>query len=112
LAAASFSPSSFRNLEAMGGPVVTMWWTTSWLTGGKRFDTHSTAGNSLRSRLYCSLPPAALGGEGGAAGPALTGPALAGPALTGPALAGPALTGPAMTGPALAGPAVTAVAGL
>jgi len=25
LAAASFSPSSLRNLEAMGGPVVTMW---------------------------------------------------------------------------------------
>jgi hypothetical protein len=35
-AAASFSPSSFRNLEAMGGPWVTMWWTTSWLTALKR----------------------------------------------------------------------------
>ncbi len=32
-AAASFSPSSLRNLEAMGGPWVTMWRTTSWLTG-------------------------------------------------------------------------------
>jgi hypothetical protein len=50
-AAASFSTSSFRNLEAIGGPWVTMWWTTSWLTGGSRFETHTTAGNSSSRRL-------------------------------------------------------------
>ena len=93
----------------MGGPVVTMWWTTSWLTGGKRFDTHSTAGNSSSSPLYCPLPPDALGGEEGLAGLALAAPALTGPALAGPALAAPALTGPALAGPALA---VAAVAGM
>jgi hypothetical protein len=50
-AAASFSPSNFWNLEAMGGPWVTMWWTTSWLTGGSRFEAHTTAGKSSRRRL-------------------------------------------------------------
>ncbi len=50
-AAANFSPSSFLNLEAMGGPCVTMWWTTSWLTSGSHFEAHTTAGNSPSRRL-------------------------------------------------------------
>jgi hypothetical protein len=53
--AASFSLSSFRNLEAMGGP----WVTTSWLTGGSRLEAHTTAGNSSSRRLEVSFMSAA-----------------------------------------------------
>ncbi len=49
-AAANFSPSSFRNLEAIGDPEVTIWCTTSWLTCGSRLDEQNTAGNSSSRR--------------------------------------------------------------
>jgi hypothetical protein len=107
LAAANFSLSSFRNLEAIGGPCVTMWCTTSWLTGGSRLDEQTTAGNSFSRRLLAALAPA---GFILLAGPAVwaeeeTAPALAGLALAGSTLVGPALAGPALAGPTLAGPA-------
>jgi hypothetical protein len=87
IGAANFLLSSFRILEAMGSPCVTMWWITSWLNGGSRFDVQTTVRNSssrwLKVTLACPGPsllagPAAWEEE---AGPALAGPALAGLAV-------------------------------
>jgi hypothetical protein len=115
-----------------------MWWKTSWLTGGSRFEsTHHrrkfvqqaavgrlqlcwilltsclAALKAAADKLEGSFTSAAAKAAHSPAaetGPALAAPALAAPALAAPALAAPALAAPAFAAPALAAPALAAPA--
>jgi hypothetical protein len=62
LAAANFSASSWRKREAMGGPEVLMWCSTSVPTGGRILEGQTTSSNSAKNAFNHS------GNSGGRAG--------------------------------------------
>jgi hypothetical protein len=72
LAAANFSASSRRKREAMGGPEVLMWCSTSVPTGGRILEGHTTSSNSAKNAFNHSGDSG--GGAGGPAAPAEVSP--------------------------------------
>jgi hypothetical protein len=72
LAAANFSASSRRKREAMGGPEVLMWCSTSVPTGGRILEGHTTSSNSAKNAFNHSGDSG--GGAGGPAAPAAVSP--------------------------------------
>jgi len=72
LAAANFSASSRRKWEAMGGPEVLMWCSTSVPTGGRTLEGHTTSSNSAKNAFNHSGDSG--GGAGGLAVPAAVSP--------------------------------------